>query len=270
MTDMNFFEELRQERESRSITLAEISDATLINLKMLEALEQGNVDVLPQAYVRAFIREYAGVVGLDKQETLNKYDRWLNARKSAESGKPAKEEQPPEAGDKPKELWTDKLQRLMPSILRIGAAVILLVLVDIVLWTVLDKEPQQEVQEKPFLEGARESEEKAAVEDSIRGLPVYGRKAAPALSPTDSLTLTATTTDSVWMQIVIDDTLQREYLMFPNTSLSWKARREFLLAAVGNPTAVTFTLNNKHLSIPVRAGFVTRDVRITLDSLRTR
>lgn len=270
MTDMDFFEELKQERERRKITLAEISDATLINLKMLEALEQGDVNVLPQAYVRAFIREYAGVVGLDKQETLNKYDRWLAIHNKSESDKPLKPAQESAPVDKPKELWTDKLQRLMPSILRIGAAVVLLVLVDIVLWTVLDKEPQQEVRERSFLEGVKETEEKAAIEDSIRGLPVQGRTLSPAISPTDSLTLTATTTDSVWMQIVIDDTLKREYLMYPNTSLTWKARKEFFLAAVGNPAAVTFRLNEKTLSIPVRPGFVTREIRITRDSLRTR
>lgn len=267
MTTMDFFEALKQERERRNITLAEISDATLINLNMLEALERGNVDVLPQAYVRAFIKEYAGAIGLDKQETLSQYDRWLSTR-TAETSIAAATPTPAAIDVKPLERWPDRLQQMMPSILHIGAAVVLLLLVDIVLWTVLEKEPAPQVREKSFLETARESEEKAAVEDSIRGLPVHRRTPPPVIKPTDSLTLTAITTDSVWMQIVIDDTLRREYLMFPNTSLSWKARDAFLLAAVGNPTAVTFTLNTRRLSLPIRSGFVTRNVRITRDSLQ--
>ena len=51
-----FFAELRKAREGKKMSLADISDATLINAKYLEAIEQGNTSILPQAYVRAFIR----------------------------------------------------------------------------------------------------------------------------------------------------------------------------------------------------------------------
>ena len=62
------FQELKKAREAKGIPLAQISDITRITEEYLEAIENGNVKILPQAYVRAFIREYADVVGLSPDE----------------------------------------------------------------------------------------------------------------------------------------------------------------------------------------------------------
>jgi len=60
------FDLLREAREQRQMTLADVADATLINVDHLRAIEQGRIDILPEAYVRAFMREYATVIGLDR------------------------------------------------------------------------------------------------------------------------------------------------------------------------------------------------------------
>jgi cytoskeletal protein RodZ len=54
MTQEAFGAELRKERESRQITLQDIFAATRINIRFLEAIEDGRFDVLPAAYIRAF------------------------------------------------------------------------------------------------------------------------------------------------------------------------------------------------------------------------
>ena len=59
-----FSDELQKERVAKDISLADISKKTHINIKYLEAIEQGSFDILPQTYIRAFIREYALVIGL--------------------------------------------------------------------------------------------------------------------------------------------------------------------------------------------------------------
>src|SRR5512133_799213 len=65
---------LKQAREAKNLSLTDVSDTTFISIRYLEAIESGKTDILPAAYVRAFIREYAAVVGLDPAEVMRRYD----------------------------------------------------------------------------------------------------------------------------------------------------------------------------------------------------
>ncbi len=270
----SFFADLKRAREARGISLAEISDATLISMKMLEALESGDHKVVPQAYLRAFIREYAAVIGLDKEERMRRYDAWLR-EKDAVAAKQADQpvlHQPP-ADTSPlevKESGVEKFQRLAPTFFKIGLAVIVLILIDIVLWSVLEKEPAQQVQERPFRDVIREQEQLRGVSDSGTVATVSSRPGRPHYYSSDSLVLVATTTDTVWMEIVIDDEILTEHLLRPKSSFTWKAKNEFWISAIGNPTAIKFTLNGRPIVHPVRRGLVTRNVRVTRDSLKAR
>ena len=67
-------EELKREREYREISLREISDATKINIRMLEAIEKDNFTALPGGiFNRNFIRAYAQFIGLDPEVMIRKY-----------------------------------------------------------------------------------------------------------------------------------------------------------------------------------------------------
>jgi len=67
-------EELKREREFREISLREISDATKINLRMLEAIEGNDFKALPGGiFNRNFIRAYAEFIGLDPEIAVRKY-----------------------------------------------------------------------------------------------------------------------------------------------------------------------------------------------------
>ncbi len=73
---------LRQQREMREITLREISDATKISLRYLQALEEERFDLLPAiVFAKGFLRQYAKYVGLDPDEAVN---RFLVARRGDE------------------------------------------------------------------------------------------------------------------------------------------------------------------------------------------
>ena len=69
-----FSDELRKERVAKDISLADIAKKTHINVKYLEAIEQGTFDILPQTYVRAFLREYSLMVGAKPEEILRQYN----------------------------------------------------------------------------------------------------------------------------------------------------------------------------------------------------
>ncbi len=70
-----FASELRAQRESSGMSLEELFERTRINPDYLRAIESGNYDVLPEIYVRLFIKKYAQEVGLDVEETLAKYEK---------------------------------------------------------------------------------------------------------------------------------------------------------------------------------------------------
>lgn len=256
-----FFTYLKQAREASGIPLEEISDQTLINLKMLEALERGDVGALPQAYIRAFIREYASTIGLDPHETLRRYDAWRAHQAPAE---PMDEREAPPRERKAKSKTLPSVLSHIPIAWKIIVAIVVLVLLDIVVWGVLQKEPTQHVREVPFREVVKEVESRAALNDSARATG-FGALTA---SVEDSLTLAATTTDSVWMEMIVDDSLRSQHFLYPNTSKRWKAKSRFTLLTIGNPTAIAFTLDNKPVPIPIRRGYVTRNVTLDRSSVQ--
>ncbi|MGN6377471.1 MAG: helix-turn-helix domain-containing protein [Gaiellales bacterium] len=63
---------LREERVRRGIDIEEVEAETRIRAKYLRALEDERYDVLPgDAYVRAFLRDYAEELGLDPQQLVD-------------------------------------------------------------------------------------------------------------------------------------------------------------------------------------------------------
>ncbi len=70
----SFGENLRREREMRGVTLEEISTATKISLRFLQALEREDFNVLPGGiFTRSFIRAYAKYLGMDEEPLLAEY-----------------------------------------------------------------------------------------------------------------------------------------------------------------------------------------------------
>jgi len=72
MKDLGQF--LRDKREERGMSLEEVSVATKIGLRVLLAIEDGDLSKLPpKAFVRGFIQSYAKYLGLDVKEILNRF-----------------------------------------------------------------------------------------------------------------------------------------------------------------------------------------------------
>lgn len=68
-------QQLRQVRESRAVSLEQVSRATHIRLHYLQALEEGRLDLLPSVVqARGFLRAYAAYLGLDSAPMLASLD----------------------------------------------------------------------------------------------------------------------------------------------------------------------------------------------------
>jgi len=69
-----FAQDLKAIREKKNITLKSISQQTRLNMTTLENLESGDYTFQPQAYIRAFLKQYIACLDLDVDETLFEYD----------------------------------------------------------------------------------------------------------------------------------------------------------------------------------------------------
>lgn len=101
-----FGEELRREREIRGISLKEISDATKISKRFLEAIERNEHRTLPApVFTRGFVREYARYLGLNTEDIVNRYNYAAagddRIEKSAHLERLAQREAPPKKGIPP-------------------------------------------------------------------------------------------------------------------------------------------------------------------------
>lgn len=87
----SFGERLKRERELREVTLAEITSATRIGPRFLEALENEDWEKLPGGvFNRGFVRSVARYLGLDEEALLGEYDLAHGAQVQAAAERPEK------------------------------------------------------------------------------------------------------------------------------------------------------------------------------------
>ncbi len=76
-----FGEHLRREREMRGVSLDEVSQATRIGTRFLEALENEHWKDLPGGvFNRGFLRSIARYLGLDEEALVAEYAQTTNDR----------------------------------------------------------------------------------------------------------------------------------------------------------------------------------------------
>jgi cytoskeletal protein RodZ len=84
METVNFGTFLKDERERRQVTLAELAQTTKLSVTALKLMEEGNLDDLPpDVFVRGFIRSYAKTLGISSSEPLGLLDQILSERRRA-------------------------------------------------------------------------------------------------------------------------------------------------------------------------------------------
>jgi len=91
----NFGEALKRERELRDIPLRDIANATKINLRYLEALEQNRFDKLPGGvFNKGFIRAYARFIGADGEALVQRYMEMMAEKEAAIAGQQPSPDRP--------------------------------------------------------------------------------------------------------------------------------------------------------------------------------
>jgi cytoskeleton protein RodZ len=110
-----FGERLKRERELREVTLQEITSATRIGPRFLEALENEEWDRLPGGvFNRGFVRSIARYLGLDEEALLGEYDL-------AHGAQVPPPEEVPQPKKKPLSRWKPVLLVLLLLVVIAGA-----------------------------------------------------------------------------------------------------------------------------------------------------
>ncbi len=240
---------LRQEREKKNISLADIARTTKITLKNLEALERDEFHLLPPpVFVRGFLRAYAQQVGLDAQKILEMYTRQTEGVSSSFSAK--KSEPPP------------KLPRLAKLLIPI-----LLLILGIFLFYSLSSTPPSSTSSLPppppstpvapeiktESPPAREEpppqttlpEEKKIEKPSLPSIVTAEKPPPSALEEKKKErrhVLKVRALEKCWLQIKADEEKEIEALLQPKEIATWTARRQFKII-IGNAGGVEVTFN---------------------------
>lgn len=262
-----FSQELKNAREARQLTLADISQQTRIHIKYLQAIEQGTFDVLPQTYVRAFIKAYAETVGMSAVEALRQYDIHSTPEHRSETAAVKDEAHisaRPEQTDR--ELQQEKRVRVatISAVIVIGVIVLAFFLMNYFDTVV----PSQTVKETSFQDIVKEQEQvlpAAAVADTAdttAALPVK----SPEPPKPDSLVLRIISSDSVWITINRDNQPQRSGYMLDGRYRTYTAKKSFMLS-ISNGGVVRMLLNGKELPPAGKRGERVRNLKITADDL---
>ncbi|GBD87016.1 helix-turn-helix domain protein [bacterium BMS3Abin03] len=263
-----FAEELKEAREKSGITLQQVSAKTRIDLKFLEAIESGDFSFLPELYVKAFIKQYAKVVGLDEEEVSEKYD-------AAKAGKKIDlDEEPPDepAGDvESKHIETHETKhtethetkqtagktyssydqnenveskpiKISRNMVIAGAFAGVVFLSVLIYFLFISNGSDIIVEEKPYEEVLKDTPNRYIEEKKIR------EENTSQVVP-EELTLTVTnvdSTDSAWVLVMFDDIRSKDYMLYPGNTITLKTNNNFKLT-LGNSGVVSLKLNDVKL-----------------------
>jgi len=251
-----FGEELKKLRLDKQVSLMDISFSTRINMKFLEAIEAGKFSVLPQTYVRAFLREYGEAIGMGAGEILRRYDALREPQSSAI---------PREATPAPRSVSAPSTKTPEPRIQKFSlnlkknlvfAGVLLAAVAFVLVLRLPSAKSTDTTQEIPFDAVVKESEATTYKPDTAASVVI-----PPPVIQSDSLHLEMATTDSVWISILVDGKKTLEYLFPPNRKRTFAAKDKFSIT-MGNAGGASFKLNGKDLGTLGKRGNVVRNVVI--------
>ena len=236
MAKGNFGERLKRERELREVPMDELSKATRISNRFLQALENEDWDQLPGGvFGHGFVRSIARYLGLDEEALLGEYDL-------------ARSEKQPLPPPKPEERIPSPPKWIPFAVL--GAAVFLLVIVLFIGWYGWHRFAAYRV--------SKHSAEKAAPEYSSNG----------ASSPIGDafLALSLSTSAVAHVRILADEKLVLDKDLPAGETLQFTAKQRLDVSS-SNSSAVLLELNGKAMAPLGRPGAFGRMV-YTLEDLR--
>lgn len=275
-------EELRRLRESKGLSLREVSDATHIGSRFLQAIESDNYSILPGGiFNRGFVRSYARFIGLDEEQALVLYNQQLEAQ----------------GGETPRNTapsWDGIEEESSSPWGTIALIVVILLLVSAGILTAYrwfkgqdatnqivgsspiatpsaSVSPSVEVSISPSPSTAISESPSPSPESSASASPVISPAPSPSASPAPPLTGNLQVKIQVgenqcWLKVKSDANPAAEGTLNPGDVREFAASEKMILS-FGNAVGVTATLNGRPMKLPIKG--VTSYVVLTKDNYQT-
>ncbi len=260
-------EELKQARENASLTIQQVASKTRIDIKFIENIESGNFSFMPELYIKAFIRDFSKIVGLDENIMMKKFDA---AKKGlplenivTTENEPAK---PNVVEKKGKDLAftaplysnVDEAAIQRENAINYKKKMIIAssiagisVLFIIVYFVFFGSNSEIIVSEKPIGDIIRENQSQYNLNKTSNS----AGDSSNVTSKSDSLSLLITSKDTSWIKIILDGSNESSFTIFPYSKKSIKAKYNYQLT-VGNSAAISLLLNNKLLNFSGKKNMV--------------
>jgi cytoskeleton protein RodZ len=243
-------ERLRNAREARGWSLADVSELTRIRAVFLEAIEEEQFDRLPgRTYVRGFLRTYATALGLDPEELFDAYHIQFDAPTQPIVGAHAVE-----VPIRPTARQS-RLRRMAPAFV----AVLLLILIVFA----FDFARRMQALNTPASQAITRPRP-APQEIASPPRPVAPPPAAvvPAPAPPEEpvtppagpaeegpLALVLRASEETWVRVIADGERVFQGLVAPGETRSWTAQRT-MTVRVGNSSGVSLEVNGELVQPP--------------------
>ncbi len=231
---------LREARESKGLTLEELHQRTRILPQYIRLLEQDHFDFFPEPYIRGFVRSICEELGLDPTPLLDQIHELLH---------------PPELEEEAAGAEVEETAGVEGGKARRTGDFVIVGLIVVVLGALVYGYTQY--RDRWFGPGKRTVEE-IPLEQALAEQAAKPKKqtAQPAKPPQRSvLRLGIRTTDSCWVRVVADDSVEYEYLFGPGGRQRIEAL-EKLYIKTGNAGGLVLTLNDQEVGPLGRRGEV--------------
>lgn len=251
MTSLGEF--LQQSRKERNVSLDSVADATKLNIKVLQALEQNRLDPLlysSEVYVKGFVRSYCRFLGIDEKKALALYKQDLHKHDQRIP------EAAPEARDEYQRPEGKKMSRLTLLLL------LLLLLVVILLgYVVLERRPwkgdatlslpppppaaKEAVPESSPIEN-QELIEPSQPAEPIKEAVLVEEEEQPVPAPAVPLRVAVKSKARVWVEVAFDNKQPFETMLFAGDAVMWEAAEQ-IQAKIGNAGGLELEVNGTPL-----------------------
>lgn len=243
----NISELIKRTRESKKLSLEDVSNATKIRVNVLKAIEDGNFTFLSRVYMYSFLKEYIKFLGLDFNALKEQIDKHF-PKQNVDI-------------EEPEELTFyhpfQKKKKLRYTAAQLNKALyfiyvaIFLSFVAIIYFTIFYEAEEQ----KPI--ETNKTADTIVVKEEPKGLSIFQ-------STPDSVKLEFFAKDTVWINIVIDNKISEKLVLYPDSTKTWSAAN-FFRFTLGNAGGVIIKRNGVELpqlskeKVAIKNIIVTRD-----------
>lgn len=247
----NFFENLKQIRLDKNISLKTISRDSRIQIIYLEAIEAGNFDKIPTVYDKLFFQTYLSYLHLENSEEY--IEKFKSLRK--ESTTPSHTttiRRMSSANDKSHPIYNLK------TLFIVAPAILIVFIIGFMALNTenVDDISDEKVKELPVRKIVQEYNEiEKAKKDSIK-------KQLDALIQNTKVDVKITVTEKTWLRYIKDNTDTTEYMLYAGNEINIAADST-LHFLVGNAHGVKFNINGIEKGFLGKVGDVISYLKIT-------